>query len=175
MAVTETEPTSLGGNTYLLNYTSDLGGTPTFRIWMDGIKIAETTETSFQVYVEGDSPYFEVRDDANNPSLFSVSSVGNLWWLSVSGTEFYAVEEYVASVWTEKARVYHGTASAYAWNTRPLEDETTHQFRIIATGSDGNTTTAASWSGLMVRRPDVPTLTWVYNGSTPKTLTATVV
>ena len=72
------------------------------------------------------------------------------------------------SEWTERARVRHRETAYMQWMTRWLEDETSHQFRVVPVGTNGNEGTARTLTCLMVRNPTPPDVDYAYSNSTNK-------
>ena len=158
----------LGG--WLVEVSSDLTN-PTFYWYMDGELRAITREGRYVFPVaEGESAEIEVLDDANSAPQPVFPGRIDLEWAPVTAgaaVDYYRVDEYVGAVWTERARVKHvAGAHYYTYRTRLLEDQTTHQFRIVPVGVNGNEGTAATMSFPVVRRPDPPELSMSYNPAT---------
>ena len=172
MAVTMAAPALIGSGVVLLSWSSDLGGTPTFRIYLDGELLTETTGTTYVLTQRiGDTPVIEVRDDDSPPAAGLPGRV-RLEWTPVAGAAEYRVEEFVAAAWTQRARVKASDIGTHVWFTRFLEDEATHQFRIVPVGENGNDGTPLAFSFLMVRSPDPPDVSYAYNPG-PDTVTIT--
>lgn len=146
------------GSSLLVTFTSDLGPVPTpvFYVWRDDEQVGTTTEGSWEFEVAaGESPLISVFDVAGSEPGFAAAGRAWICWGAVANAAEYLIEEYVSSVWTERARVPDSGGSYYSWRTRYLEDCVVHQFRVTPVGGDGNEGTATVFPFLMVRTPDV--------------------
>lgn len=170
MTVTLTEPEWVTDDTVELSWSSDLGGTPTFYLWQWGDLVIITTDTGRQFTIAaGEDLILDVFDSASGePDAYVSNGRATLCWWPVSGAAQYRVDEYVASVWTERGTVADNGEGFFAWTSRVLEDVTTHEFRIVPLDSAGNTGTATTFSKLMVRIPDVPSVSYAYDSGTAK-------
>src|SRR5688572_25678159 len=111
--VTFSEPIRVGPRTWRLSWSSDLVD-PTFRVYRDGVLIATTRAASITVTVpDGQSPTFEVLDDADTAAAAGYPGQALLFWQRTSGADKYRVEELVGAVWTPRGvvqdfgRLYH--------------------------------------------------------------------
>lgn len=172
MAVTIGQPVRTGPRTWRVSWSSDLV-TPTFHVYRNGGLVAVTGERSMSFTVdEGESLMLEVRDDGGGPSPYFAERV-TVRWEREAGSASYRVEELVSAVWTERATVREDGRQYFQFVSRVLEDDTTHSFRVVAVGVNGNESTATQLSVLMVRRPDPPSLGFAYDGGTQRvTITA---
>lgn len=163
MSVTYGMPQQIDAVTWRLPVTTDAFAPATLYVYRDGV-LVDTVVTStgradlWLSVPAGTNPYYEVLDEdcrrqPAHPGRFTV------YWTGVSGAVSYTIEEFVASVWTERATVRDDGAGAFRWISRWLEDVATHQFRVSATDAAGNSSSTTSFSALMVRRPDIPDAT----------------
>jgi hypothetical protein len=163
--------TQLEPGLWRLEWASDLAS-PTFYLWMDGVFVLSTGAGSIEVAVSvPSSPVFSVFDDADAaPSNVYPAGVLIQWDQPTDlEVEYYLVEEYVAAAWTERTRVTADPARwQYEFQTRPLEDVTTHQFRVTPVGVNGNAGAARTYSVYMVRNPDPPDVALSYDDGTQK-------
>ena len=167
MAVTYQSPVQLDEQTYELTYSSDLGGTPVFRVFQNGVFITETTHTTFEFQVfPGDALLVEVLDDANALPTQVLEGRFTLGWDRVAGAVKYVVEEFVTSIWTLRQEVAEAGKGFYLWRSRYMEDVTVHQFRVTPVDAGGESGTSLQFSGLMVRNPDAPLHTLVFDSGT---------
>lgn len=160
------------GDTVILNYSSDLGGSPTFYIYQDGILIAETEATQYTITIEAGAHYqIEILDSETETPAQAFPGYATLTWdraLGTGSTYFdnaakYRIDEYVSSAWVERVTIDDQGEGFFEWTSRFLEDQTTHQFRIVPIGANGIEGRAVTKSIAMVRRPDKPTATCTYN------------
>ena len=174
MTVTMNNPVCLsvshgGHNTYKLSWSSNLS-TPTYDLYdlTGGGLLYHGTLTTFNVMVNaGESPLYWVTDSSADPPA-SYPGRLKLQWYPVSGTAYYRVDEYVSAAWTEVSRQKHDLNAIYTFKTRFLEDVTTHTFRIIGIGVDGNESTAVELIAFLIRYPDVPDVSFTYSAATGK-------
>lgn len=164
---------------------SSLGDPPPdgFRWYRDGALVAGPTDLAEMEFgpEPGEGFVVEVLDDADlEPATGFPGRVRLGWTPADSTTAEYRVEEYVSGTWTARRRLRHEDGKGwYRFESRYLEDVTSHQFRVIAVGTNGNESTLLTKSVLMVRHPDVPIAdadleaSIVYDGATPKTVTIT--
>ena len=148
-------------------WSSDLGGTPTFYIYQDG-SLIRTTQSTAQVFraAAGETLSIEILDSASETPETAFPGRLTLSWEASTAVNYYLVEEFVASAWVERSRVADTAALYYSWQTRYLEDVTVHQFRITPIGTNGNTGAARVFSCLMVRHPDEPAVDYTYAAGT---------
>ena len=97
-----------------------------------------------------------------------------LSWGGASDCAAYRVEEYRDSEWVARATVRNTGRPRYSFTTRPLEDVTTHQFRVVPIAPSGDEGTATQKNFVVVRTPDVPRVTYTYASATGKVTVATV-
>lgn len=176
--ITYDAPTRFGPTAIEISGTSDQTVPVPFRIYRDGVKIADYSSPTqtFRKLVSvpiGESPMFEVLDKAGAIPSPAFPGRVTLNWLAVANAVRYVVEEYYSAVWTERASVRSEGRSAFSWKTRLLETATTHQFRVTPYDAAGNSVSPLTFSFLMVRHSDVPDVDITYSNSTHKlTITA---
>jgi len=168
MAVTIEKPIRIGPRAALLKYSSDLGGAPTFYIYVDGILVAQTTATEFTLAVNPDETYVvEILDDADAEPMQRFPGKARLGWFFVEGVDYYRVDEYIGDAWVERIRMPDNDGYM-KWESRFLEDGQIHLFRITPVGTDDNEGTAKEFSVLIVRRPDSPDVNFSHSTETQK-------
>jgi len=163
LTISRTSPT-----TVRLLMSSDLGGTPTFYVWRDGVLVASTQATAWDAAVPvGASPCFDVFDDADSEPDFILPRTVTVQWAANPSADHYLVKQYVGGSWLTRARLGETGRAYYHWTSGELADETEHSFRVIAVGADGNESTAAELLHTMVTVPEPPTdVTLTYEQST---------
>jgi hypothetical protein len=163
MAITGLTLARMGGLAWRAAFTSSLAS-PTFRVWIDGVRVGTTSIGRWDFTVRpGDGAAVEVYDAAADEPREPLPARLTVQWRAVTGAASYRVEEYGGAAWAVRASVTDDGRGYYQWASRRLEDDTTHQFRVVAVGGNGNEATAAQVDALMVRRPDVPTLTLAWD------------
>jgi hypothetical protein len=164
--LTMNPPVQVSDDLWLLSWTSTWNHP--FRVYRDGLLVSEQDARQYLAHIApGESPIFEVLD---NPALHPSPAYPPylfLGWKADSDAVQYRVEENVASVWTLRALV---TAQAGEdWLTHAtgvLVDETQAEWRVIPVDAAGNQGTAKTFTVLMVRYPDPPSVTFTYNAGT---------
>ena len=168
MAVTVNPLVRTGRHTVSVSWTSDAED-PVYYVYRDGQLVAVTRATQMTLTLAaGEAVTLQVLDDADGQPDRAYPCRLDVQWRTVSGAVHYRLEEYVDSAWLLRATVRESGQGYYHWLSRPLEDVTTHQFRVRAVGADGNVGTATALSCLMVRLPDPPDVDYAYSDSTHK-------
>lgn len=164
MTVTYGQPVQVG-NSYLINWSSDLPSPVTYRVWINGVDMGTTQATAWTVQ-PGDQ--IQVSDDPDASAILTLPRAAVLQWLKSTGSpDHYRVDEYIDSAWIERIRIKHAAdLPYYQFKTRDLEDDTLHQFRVTPVSAGGQDGTARTYSFLMVRRPDAPELSYSYDNET---------
>lgn len=169
MTVSIDAPRRIDRNTVRITFSSDLGGTPTFFIYVDGKLVSEQQHTDYIVYLSaGHSPHIMILDalDAEHIERFPGRIMAQ--WSDTAATDHYRLEEFISAAWVLRAKIPDLGESLFKWFTRYLEDVATHQIRLIPVGTNGNQGTAISVGILMVRFPDIPDVSYTYNSGDAK-------
>lgn len=161
MAVTYNEPEYIGANTWRVSWSSSLGSPPAggYRLFKNGVQVGggvvfvESWDFTLQ---PGEALTFEALDDANALPAQAWPKRLTLGWRPSATAAKYRIEEYVASAWTARKTIHDDGRAWYRWESRVLEDVTSHQFRVVPVGSNGNDGTPLAFAALMVREPDPP-------------------
>lgn len=157
----------LGPQMWELTWASDLGGTPTFYVYRDGILALSTTRTShrFQVF-EGEILQIEVLDDANTlPATVYPRNV-LLQWEPVANSAKYLVQQWDGAAWDTIRTVLATGRAVMSHSTAKLTDGTQYKFRVVPVGTNGVNGTAREWTIDVVGRPDAPVASGVYDSGT---------
>jgi hypothetical protein len=165
MAVTIDSRVQISETVFDINYSSDLGGTPTFFIYQDGEFVTNTTETVWTFTTQPNvSLIVDILDSATLP-LATLSGRVTIAWDGDTDAKHYRIEELVLSTWTLRQIVAEINEGSYSWKSRWLEDETTHQFRVISVGENDEEANARVFAILIVRNPDPVLPTFKYDES----------
>lgn len=89
-----------------------------------------------------------------------------LQWRGVAGVDHYRIEAFEDAAWVQKRRINETGNGYYMLKTRPLADDTTHQWRVIAVDARGYESTAVQLDIFMVRNPAPPDITITYDSGT---------
>lgn len=170
MAVSISEPVQTGPRTFRIDYSTDLGAGTLFYVYQDGSLIGSTYLTSWDFSVQpGDVIDIQILDSATDELEDVFSGRVTLGWEAGESVDYYLVEEYVSAAWVIRARVEDSGIGYYTWLSRFLEDCTVYEFRVTAYGTNGVAgTPRTTFTGLMVRRPDMPTNAITYNSGTAR-------
>lgn len=176
MAITSYSVSPVDLTTIKMGFVSSLTPPIPFRVYSGGALIASwsapTTAGEILLTIPpGDAPFVEVLDVAcANPKVAYPGRI-TLQWTAVSGAARYRIDEYVASVWTERSTLADNGEGSFSWVSRWLEDVTTHQFRIVPISSAANEGTPITQTVLMVRHPNPPDVEYTYDGAVDQTVT----
>lgn len=159
MAVTITV-TRIGRQSWRLDWSSDLGGTPVFYVYVDGI-LAETTTRTWRQFdvAAGEQLNVEVLDDSGTAPQPGYPGRPIVGWQPVSGAASYRVDRYEGGEWVEKHTVQDLGQSWFWVQGEYLADDTVHQYRVMALDAGGIEGTVKEFDVHMVRRPDPPEYT----------------
>jgi hypothetical protein len=146
-----------------LSWTDTLPS-PTFYIYRDGVLIDTTTQTEILVAVGvGESPVFEVLDDPAAVPQSAFPPYAILAWYPSPATDHYRIEQFISAAWSVIASIADAGNLTFFWQTPPLAEGQTAQFRTIPVGTNGNDGTALNFSMLMVRHPAPPANLMTFN------------
>lgn len=134
-----------------------------YRIVLAGIQLDQVSGTSwssaganYKDSYEGFPPPIEVMPTTSLALSEQYPSVFVMQWYGSQSVSWYAVQEFVGSVWTTVSRVTESGQWIYTYHTPVLSDETTFQFRVVAVDSLGNESDPRVYTFVVVRPPDQP-------------------
>jgi hypothetical protein len=167
MTVTINEPIYLAPGQWLVEWSSSLGAGTHFWVNLNGEWVAEDVPiTSMVVVLDSsgiaDLDVVDAEPNVNDPIYPNRARIA---WYGGTGIASYRVEEYVGS-WTARRTIQAEDLDFFVFESRILEDVTTHQFRVIPIGADDNEGTALTFDVFMVRRPDAPDVSLSYSSGT---------
>jgi hypothetical protein len=171
MTVTIDDPVNAGDGVWYVTWSTDLGAGTTFYIYMDGVLLYSTILTSGTFTVppgttEETSLVLEILDEPKDAPTSAWPMCATIAWLAVDDVDYYQIEEDVSG-WTVRKKLAGGK-DYYRWESRPLEDVTTHSFRVVAVGTNGNSSTVASLTIYAVHNPSKPHVSISYSDATRK-------
>jgi hypothetical protein len=143
-----------------LEWSTDQTPPITFRVYRDGLLIAQTEATSLTVAIAQDeAPVFEILDaDEGDPQRGYPSKLVLGWYAEAEPASYTIQEERGSGNWVDvDSLVNDGRTPYFTFTTRPLEDGEEHAYRIIPVGVNGNAGTALEIATLLVRTPTPPT------------------
>lgn len=129
-------------------------------IYVDGVLAARTWATAAILAAEAGSS-IEVQDGDEPPVQRGYPAYALIAWWGVSGASGYRVEQYIDSSWVAQRSFEEDGRGYWIWRSASLADLQTHQFRVIAEGT--NDSTAVTFAVSMVRRPEVPDVDYAYD------------
>lgn len=164
MSVTYGTPRIADATSVVQPITSDLTPPVTFWVYLDGALAysIESSDGAAEITLPLDEQVdVEVVDVDGAIPPFVAAARFTLTWLSVDGATQYRIDRYVGSEWAEQSPspvLSHGQR-AFRWQSERLADGEVHQFRIVPMDAAGNEGDALTFTGRMVRKPDLPRTT----------------
>lgn len=167
MSVTITKFERWGPGLLCMEWSSSLGAGTTFYIYVDGV-LSETTKQTRKMFsaAAGETIQIEVLDDAGASPEKAFPGRLFFQWESVASAARYRIEEWTGAAWTTRRTVYATTEPVIQHMTDVLDDATTHRWRIVPIGTNGQDGQAREFSAFVVRRPDVPSTDGAYDDGT---------
>jgi hypothetical protein len=154
-----------GGDEWLLVWTAGSGGS--WDVFVDGVQVLTVLEPTARVHMD-DGATVDVVETGDEPNEAYPRRITLAWW-GIEDAAEYQIEEYVSAVWTWRQTLQDAGQGAFSWVSRVLEDETEHQFRIIALDAAGNESDPETLVFSMVRIPDPPAVTVAVTNPVPGT------
>lgn len=171
MTVTINDPTNFLGR-ISLSWSSDLGGTPTFYVYVDGALAVSTTDTTYTFHgAAGESYLIEIFDSALDAPDPIPSGRATLSWYPVAGADEYRITRLDSGTWVEHGQVLEDGSAWYTWTSVQLTDGTLYRYRVTAINEDTYLGTAMEASMYVVRVPSPPDVSYAYNGAVAATVT----
>ena len=174
MTVTLDKPVFLASGDVRITWTTTLGADATFWVYQDGLLVGIThlREWVFTLPVAGtvsaaERTTIQVKDEPAGADSLTYPARAMLLWWPQDATREYLVEEDVGG-WVERATVKDAGQGVLWWESRILEDDQEHDFRVTPIGTDSNTGTALEFTVHMVRHPNGPAAAFAYSNSTGK-------
>jgi hypothetical protein len=163
MAVSITRAQQTSPTTWRVEWSSDQSD-PVFYVWQDGLLI-NTTSSGSQLFTvaAGESLVVEIFDAATERPEAAFPGRLTLGWYATPATAAYRVDYFADGTWIQQARVREDGRGYYAWRSAFLADVTTHLFRVVPIGNNGNAGAPLVFSVLMVRHPDAPNSDFSYD------------
>jgi len=169
MAVTITNRVELPGGDVRVEWTSSLGADALCYVYLDDLLQGTTLRREWVFTWTGDTDTHLVRildEPAGGENPGYPVRAFLLWW-PVDGASAYVVEEDVGG-WVERAKLVDKGQGVFSWESRVLEDDATHDFRVRPIGTDANEGSNTELSLHMVRHPNGPVVEYAYSSGTGK-------
>lgn len=170
MTVTFTKAQKVDALVWEWEWTSNLTN-PTYYLYGNGVLIGETTHPQAMLTLSPNESFqFEVLDDPDAVPAFAYPSRAFLqWYLDEDDpAERYDIDEYVGGQWVSSTppSIKPGFGQTYfQYQTRVLEDQTTHIFRVTPVAADERAGVPVIYTFFIVRLPDPPTVSYSYSAS----------
>lgn len=150
-----------------LGWRISWSGSGTFYVFTDGFLYITTTRTFYDIPVEkGARLTVQVFDSISDTPDRCYPSQFVYFWERSPDASSYRIDEYVDAAWAIRHRIRDTGQWMYNYRTRALEDEQSHRYRIVAIGPDGVVGAPKDFTIPIVRRPDRPEQTAVYDPET---------
>lgn len=144
-------------------------GTAPFDYYLRGKLVIRQSSATYIIYdnpgnTTGEPPALEVVDanDTALPDTVELPGYLVIQWEQVDEAEYYTVERYESSAWVEKAFIREQGLGYYKHVTDTIPDESAEQWRVVATDSEGNDSTALTIAFTMISYPDPPDIELSY-------------
>lgn len=164
-------PTATRTGSYSVKY--DWAGTAPFDVWQDGVKILnQTTATTYTAQTTDGTtnplPAVEVLDSTDTEVAQSkqFSPLVKFQWRGQSDASYYQVQQYVDAEWTAKAMVKENGTGYYSYESIPLTDDTTAEFRVVPYDIRGYAGLPLPITHTIVRNPPPPAVAYAYSAGT---------
>lgn len=164
MAITFLPVQKVGSSAWRLTWTSDVSD-PTYNVYVNGVHVAEQRVNTFVVngdYI--DTHVVEVMDDASSPQ-YAANNRSELLFDSDPNADHYDIEHNPGSGFLKVAQLPKA-GGREGMRTYPLDDASSHQFRVTPVREDGTTGTPATATGKSIRHADVPLVSMAYAAGT---------
>ena len=162
-------PEYLGNGYWKVTWRSNLFPPATFWLWLNGELIGTTSAYEYVVAVpvDGQAEFFVFDNADERPPRFYPNRL-DVYWPGATGAVQYRVEQFVGAEWVKiGARVLvNGNNVSFEFESPKLDNEASHQFRVIAVAENENETTVLDKTALMVRRPDRRAFNYIYDDAT---------
>lgn len=164
---TTTTAQRIDHNAVKVSVTSDLSGDPVLYWYVDGRLVSASAFPRDRVIslYPGQTAVIEVLDTTDAP----VDAFGGevlLQWSAVAGAITYKVQQWVVDEWVDKRVVVTAGEELFTHLTEVLDDDTEYQFRVLPINGENIEGTALGFTFTVVRRPDAPDTTAVYDDGT---------
>jgi len=148
-------------------FTWDPGSSP-YSVWLDGELLEsgltdEEYEYTGAVYPD-EAPPLEIIESGDTAENDEFPPYLLLQWWGLQDASGYMIEQYVSGSWIEEVHIMERARGYYSWATDPLEDGSSHQFRITAVGLYGNEGTPVAFTTTICRNPEPPDVDIVISG-----------
>ncbi len=156
MAIASLEYTQTGPTQFEFTFSSDLDD-PTFYIYIDGVFVSSTKDTTWTVTIPLNSQFqFDVLDVETDAPEEHFPSTFTLRWDGTPDSTTYRVEQYVTDTWVAKHVTVADDTRVFHYKTELLDDSTTYQFRVVPVDGVGRDGTILEFEAEMCRYPDAP-------------------
>ena len=148
-------------------------GTAPFDYYLDGKLVFPQSSNTYEFINSPtgsatEPPPMEVVDanDTDLPASTDYPPFLAIQWRGVALARYYIVEQSVAAVWTQRARVVENGAGYYQHRTNRLADKTSHLWRVTAIDSEGYSSQVKAYTITIACHPQPPGIVLTYASGT---------
>lgn len=145
-----------------------LPGVPPYQIYLDGILLDTVSDEEYSFSLpnyEEVPPELEILNAGDVSDGAKYPPYVNVQWRGLYNAINYTVEQYVDGNWEVEANVTENGSGYYHWQSPPLEDATTQQFRVTAQDLIGNQGTPVAFAIDVCRHPLAPRIVVGFSSS----------
>lgn len=143
-------------------------GTPPYQVWLDGELLGSPTAETFDLSIPGYEdvpPEIEVRNAADVSENSKFPDYALIQWRGIPSAVAYQVEQFIGASWVVVANLMEEAQGYYSWQSPPLDDVTTYQWRVYATDLVGNRGNPIASSIDVCRNPLAPRIEVSFSSS----------
>lgn len=170
MTVTAALPQQTSIITWHFEFSSSLGADTVISVYQFDRLVGTTTRGEWDITVTDSRQPTMQFIDSEDTLLYAPTGTALLSWNAGDPTvAYYTVEQFIDAAWVERQRVQGVLGQSYfEWESPLLDDVTEHSFRVTPVGINGATGDSQEYRLKMVRLPDIPRATFVYDSGTGK-------
>lgn len=164
------EVIQVGPLQYRLTWVPGPDGT-LYHVWFDGVLRSTTYSARYDFSVDvNDSPQIQVFDDPDDRPQAVYPYRATLQWYHVANAIKYRVAKWVAGEWAtqEPDPITRRGEYMFEWRSYRIEDGEAYQFRVTPLLVDDTEGDPIDFSGVMVRPPDAPSVSYSVDPGTKK-------
>lgn len=156
-------PVRITRDLWLIRWQSPFAGP--FYVWRDGVMIDVTYSKQVRIWAEDDEDgsIVDVFVQATDTPTTVRSSRFVLRWAGLVDTVHYRIERYEDAAWVLRETIPDHGGLEYVYRSDGLDDDVTHQFRVLPVGTNRLTGTPVNLSKHAVRNPYRPNHAMAYN------------
>lgn len=156
-------PVHITRDFWVIRWSSPLAGP--FYVWRDGSLIGVTHAQQMHLWAEENlegSVIDVFTIETETPAVVRSSRLA-LQWAAVADTDHYRVERYEEAAWALRNTIKDHGGGEHIYRSEGVDDDTTHQYRVVPVGINGVTGTPVNLTKHAVRHPYQPNHTLAYD------------